>query len=154
LADGGWDAVVCECALCTFPDKPTAIAEMARVLQPGGRVGISDVTADRERLPAELTGLGAWVACVADARPTVEYEALLTAHGLRITLVEQHREALDRMLLQIAARGELLRLTERDRTEALGLDFDQVRPVLSATQDAIESGALGYVLIIAEKPCD
>ena len=154
LGDGGWDVIVCECALCTFPDKPTAIAEMTRVLRPGGRIGISDVTADRDRLPAELTGLGAWIACVADARPAEEYQALLTAQRLRVKLVEQHREALDRMVLQIAARIELLRMTERGRAEELGLDFDRVRPILSATQDAIEDDALGYALIVAEKPCD
>ncbi len=153
LPDGVWDVVVCECALCTFPDKPTAIAEIARVLRPGGRVGISDVTAERDLLPAELTGLGAWIACVADARPPKEYEALLTAHGLRVKLVEQHREALDRMVLQIAARVELLRMTRQQQAEKLGLDFDRVRPILSATQDAIENGALGYALIVAEKPC-
>jgi ubiquinone/menaquinone biosynthesis C-methylase UbiE len=44
FADGTFDAVVCECALCTFPDKPAAVAEFARVLQPGGCVGISDLT--------------------------------------------------------------------------------------------------------------
>ncbi|WP_153505719.1 class I SAM-dependent methyltransferase [Cumulibacter manganitolerans] len=153
LGDAGWDVIVCECALCTFPDKPIAVAEMARVLRPGGRVGISDVTADRDRLPAELTGLGAWIGCVADARPAEEYEALLTAHGLRVRLVEPHREALDRMVLQIAARIELLRMMQRDRAAALGLDFDRIRPILSATQHAVENGALGYALIVAEKPC-
>jgi arsenite methyltransferase len=39
LADSGWDAVVCECALCTFPDKVTAAHEMGRVLRPGGGSG-------------------------------------------------------------------------------------------------------------------
>jgi SAM-dependent methyltransferase len=34
--DGLFDAVVCECALCTFTDKPAAAAEFARVLRPGG----------------------------------------------------------------------------------------------------------------------
>jgi arsenite methyltransferase len=34
----GFDAVVCECAFCAVPDKPTAATELARVLRPGGRV--------------------------------------------------------------------------------------------------------------------
>jgi arsenite methyltransferase len=49
--DGLFDAVMCECAFGTFPDKPTAAAELARVLRPGARVGITDVTANPARLP-------------------------------------------------------------------------------------------------------
>ena len=32
LPDAGWDAVVCECSWCLFPDKERAAAEIARVL--------------------------------------------------------------------------------------------------------------------------
>ena len=35
FADGSFDAIVCECALCTFPNKQSAAAEFARVLQIG-----------------------------------------------------------------------------------------------------------------------
>ena len=38
-----FDAVICECAFCTFPDKATAAREFFRVLRRGGRVGISDL---------------------------------------------------------------------------------------------------------------
>ena len=62
------DAIICECAFCTFPDKQAAANEFARVLKPGGRVGLSDIT--REPGPAgELVDLMAWVACLADAGP-------------------------------------------------------------------------------------
>ena len=46
FGDAAFDAVICECAFCTFPAKPVAAAEFARVLRPGGRVGITDVTLD------------------------------------------------------------------------------------------------------------
>src|SRR5579859_949314 len=64
--DGSFDAVICECAFCTFPDKRAAAAELARVLRPGGRVGLSDLTRAGE-IPADLRGLLAWIACIADA---------------------------------------------------------------------------------------
>ncbi|MGH3713184.1 MAG: methyltransferase domain-containing protein [Micromonosporaceae bacterium] len=150
--DRAFDAVVCECALCTFPDKPTATAELARVLRPGGRVGITDVTAAPDRLPAELTGVAAWIACIADARPVEEYAALLAAAGLRVRLTEGHDRAMTRMIDQIEARIGMVRITARTRAEALGLDFDRAAPVLSAARAAVADGALGYHLLVAEKP--
>ncbi len=152
LRDAGWDVVVCECALCTFPDKATALREMVRALRPGGRVGISDIAADHPRLPAELTGLAGWVACIADARTTDAYRRLLEDAGLRTALVEHHPEALDQMIRQIGARLELLRMTARPRLESLGVDFSRVRPVLGAAEAALRDGTLDYVLIVAEKP--
>lgn len=151
LVDGGWDAVVCECALCTFPDKQTAVAEMARVLKPGGRIGITDMTAERDRLPPELTTLQAWIACVADARTADDYRGLLAGAGLEVLRIEHHQVALERMVRQIEARLELLRITARPRLEEAGVDFARVRPVLEAARAAVRDGILGYVLIIADK---
>ena len=39
-----FDAIICECAFCTSPDKPAAAAEFARVIRRGGRVGLSNLT--------------------------------------------------------------------------------------------------------------
>jgi arsenite methyltransferase len=149
--DGAFCAVVCECAFCIFPDKPTAAAEFARVLRPGGRLGICDVTADPGRLPPELTGLGAWIACVADARPADAYAALLTAAGLRVTRTERHDNAIALMLDQIEARLTLVRMTARAQAEAAGLDFARAPAVLAAARDAVATGIVGYVLLVAEK---
>lgn len=153
LPDGCADVVVCECALCTFPDKPTAMAEMARILVPGGVLGITDVAADRDRLPAELTGLTAWIACVADARPAAEYAALARSQGLRPRAVESHTPALVRMIDQIEARLEVLRMTARPRLAELGVDLTRVAPVVAAVRRAVGDGTLDYVLMVAEKPC-
>lgn len=152
LPDECADAVLCECALCTFPDKVTAVSEMARVLRPGGRLGITDVAAERSRLPVELTGITAWVACVADARPVDEYAALLESAGLRVRTTERHTQALTRMVTQIGARLDLLRIVARPRLEELGVDVDRAGPVLEAAHAAIRDGVLDYVLLVAEKP--
>ncbi|WP_372447971.1 class I SAM-dependent methyltransferase [Streptomyces smyrnaeus] len=113
--DGVFGAVVRECALCTFPDEPRAAAEFARVLPPGGRVGLTGVTVGTDRLPPELTGPAARIACIADARSQAEYEATFEAAGLRTVLTERHEQTMSRMIDQIEARLNLLRLTAADQ---------------------------------------
>jgi arsenite methyltransferase len=150
LADGSVDAVVCECAFCTFPDKATAAAELARVLRPGGRLGITDVALDPTRLDDELKSMAGWVACLADARPLEEYVALLEAEGLRVTLTEHHDEALARMIDQIDARLVAFRMAKVEALE--GIDFDGARAKVASAARAVEAGIAGYKLLVAEKP--
>jgi hypothetical protein len=152
VEDADFDAAVCECAFCTFPDKVTAAAELARVLRPGGRLGITDVTVDPTRLPPELSGLNARIACVADARPVNEYTDILAAAGLILTRTERHDAAIAAMLDQIEARLTLVRMTARDQAEALGVDFDRAPTLIATARAAIDDGAIGYALITAQKP--
>ncbi|MCX4582389.1 class I SAM-dependent methyltransferase [Streptomyces sp. NBC_01481] len=150
-ADGMFDAVVCECALCTFPDKAQAAAEFARVLCPGGRLGVTDVTAQPDRLPPELRGLGARIACIADARPLAEYTDILASAGLRTITTERHDQAMVRMIDQIAARLNLLRMTAPDKLAAAGVDLNAAPAVLQAAREAVADGVLGYAMLIAER---
>lgn len=149
--DHAFGVVVCECALCIFPDKAKAAAEFARVLRPGGRLGLTDVTADPGRLPPELTGLAARVACIADARPLAEHARILTAAGLRILVTERHDLAMVRMIDQIEARLNLLRMTAPDRLAATSVDPAAAPRVLGAARTAVAAGDLGYALLIAVK---
>ncbi|MDP9386980.1 MAG: methyltransferase domain-containing protein [Actinomycetota bacterium] len=149
LDDESVDAVVCECAFCTFPDKATAAAEMARVLKPGGRIGITDVALDPNRLHDELKTLAGWVACLADARPVEEYADLLGTAGLRVTLTEAHDDALARMIEQIDARLVAFRLAKVPALE--GIDFDTARSRTALAAQAVRDGIAGYTLLVAEK---
>ncbi|MGP4088087.1 class I SAM-dependent methyltransferase [Streptomyces sp. KR55] len=149
--DGLFDAVVCECALCTFPDKAQAAAEFARVLKPGGRVGITDVTTDPRRLPPELLGPVARIACVADARPLDEYAGILARVGLRVMATERHDQAMLRMIDQIEARLNLLRITAPTCLADAGVDLTAAPAVLNAARAAVADGTLGYALLTAVK---
>ena len=103
FAEGSFDALICECAFCTFPDKAAAADEFARVLRPGGRVGLSDLTRTGP-LPPELEGLLAWIACIADARPVDEYLSYLETAGFVADQVESHDTVLGEMIHGVRTR--------------------------------------------------
>jgi arsenite methyltransferase len=151
LDDGAVDAVICECAFCTFPDKPTAARELARVLRPGGRLGLSDLTR-RGELPSELSGLLAWVACLGDARPAEEYAAYLKAAGFGLPVVEQHDEALLEMAGQVRRRLTAAELLARlgQLTLPIG-DLAEAQRVAEAAETAVCAGQLGYALLVATR---
>ena len=151
--DASFDVVLCECAFCTFPDKRTATREFARVLRPGGRLGLSDVTRSGE-LPAELTGLLAWIACIADAWAAAEYVAHLERAEFQSILVEPHDEALAQMVRDIQGRLLAAELMVRlDKVSLPGVDFAEAKTTAAWAAGSIRSGLLGYSLITAKKPC-
>ena len=80
-AEESFEAVVCECDVSTFPDQPCVLAEFARVLKPGGVVGLSDVVVE-DALPDDIAGRIAPWTCLAAARSVVEYQSLFLAAGL------------------------------------------------------------------------
>ena len=145
-----FEAVICECAYCTFPDKPKAASEFARVLKPGGRVGLSDLTRGPV-LPKGLDGLLSWIACIADAQPRERYIEYLTEAGLRIRQAEEHDEALQEMVNQI--RMKLLGaevLVGLKKLDLPGVDFTEAKQLAQAALSSIRAGTLGYVVICAE----
>jgi arsenite methyltransferase len=149
--DGAFNAVICECAFCTFPDKSKAASEFTRVLKPGGNVGISDLTRAAE-LPRELEGLLAWVACIADAQPVEEYVDWLRTAGLTPHTTEVHDEALVEMIRQIQGKLFAVELmTGLQRIDLPGIDLTTAKQMAKAVLEAIQNGQLGYGIITAQK---
>ena len=149
FGDGVFDAAVCECAFCTFPDKPTAATELARVLRPGGRLGITDVTVTAGGLSGELAGLAGWVACLAGARPLEEYSALLAGAGLRTVHTERHDAALARMVEEIEARLRALRMIRSTVPALASVDLDRALDLCAQAAAAVRDGVAGYAMLVA-----
>ena len=83
LDDGTVDVVISNCVINLSTDKPAVLAEMFRVLVPGGRIGISDVVAEDHLTPADRAAAGSYVGCIAGALSRAEYLAGLAAAASR-----------------------------------------------------------------------
>jgi ubiquinone/menaquinone biosynthesis C-methylase UbiE len=150
--DAAFDAVLCECAFCTFPNKIDAAREFARLLRPNGRVGLSDLTRG-PTLPKELDGLLAWIACIADAQPVAGYVEYLRSANFDVEKVELHDEALTETVQQI--RMKLLSaevLVGLKKLALPGSDFTSAKKMAQSALTAIQEGQLGYAVLIAVKP--
>jgi arsenite methyltransferase len=150
FADAEFDAVLCECSLSVFPDKAQALAEIRRVLRRGGRVAISDVVAEPERLPDVLTGAMATLACVGGALPLAGYEGLLAEAALEVLAVETLDAEAARMADRLEDRLRAARMVARGGASEWGsLPFDEAIEAARLARRAIADGALGYAIIAA-----
>jgi ubiquinone/menaquinone biosynthesis C-methylase UbiE len=144
LPDASMDGALCECSLCTFPDKSAAASELARVLKPGAALALSDMTAVPERLPPELRSLEAWVACLGGARPAEEIATLLADAGFVVESTERHDEALVELVERVQERLRAARFIVGD-VASRGVELAR------AARDAVEFGSLGYAVIVARR---
>lgn len=147
------DAVICECAFCTFPDKAAAAAEFARVLRPGGGVGISDITRGATGSAAGWDDLPAWAACLGGALPAEGYAAALDAAGLVVETIEACDHALREMARMLRVRlftAELL--AGLNKLDLAGADLAAARALAQRAETAAARGDFGYVLLCARKP--
>ena len=88
LPDGSVDVVISNCVINLSVDKPAVLAEMFRVLKPGGRIGVADVVADDHLTAAERAERGSYVSCIAGAMSQSEYLEGLGAAGFVDASVE------------------------------------------------------------------
>ena len=91
------DVIISNCVINLSVDKAAVLTEMARVLKPGGRIGISDIVAEDHLAPEERAERGSYVGCIAGALSKSEYEAGLEAAGFEQVSVEFTHEVADGM---------------------------------------------------------
>lgn len=149
--EDAFDAIVCECAFCTFPSKQIAATEFYRVLKAGGNLGLSDLTRSAEPI-AGLEGLLSWIACIGDALPVCRYAGILETAGFQLAEIKNHGCALVEMVREI--QGRLLGaeiMAGLGKIDLAGVDFATGKQFAQAAVTAIRDGTLGYVSIIARK---
>jgi SAM-dependent methyltransferase len=82
LPDASIDVVISNGVINLSPRKTRALAEIARVLRPGGRLCVSDLTVDEDLPPEVLTSEAAWAGCISGALSERVFTKMLDNAGL------------------------------------------------------------------------
>jgi ubiquinone/menaquinone biosynthesis C-methylase UbiE len=149
--DGSFDAALCECSLCTFPDKRRALAEVHRVLRPGGRVAFADVVADHDRLPQSLRAPLAAVACIGAALSREHVLQLLASSGFSVVATESCTQEAAEMAERVYDRLRGARIMGADRIAGSALAITEAIEMAAAARAAIAEGALDYAIFAAAR---
>src|SRR3954463_14007244 len=113
------DVVISNCVINLSTDKAAVLTEIARVLKPGGRIGISDIVAEDRLSEDERAERGSFVGCIAGALSKGEYEAGLAAAGFEEISVEFTHEVADGM------HGAIVKAVKTSQPERKGLPVSQ-----------------------------
>ena len=84
--------VISNCVINLSADKPRVLAEAFRVLRPGGRLGISDITADNDIDPGQRAAAEQRAGCISGTLTRPEYRDLLLAAGFTNISITSTRE--------------------------------------------------------------
>jgi arsenite methyltransferase len=97
LPSASVDVVISNCVINLSTDKTAVLAELARVLRAGGRIGISDIVAEDALSPEQRAERGSYTGCIAGALSRAEYVAGLEDAGFEEVSVEFTHEVADGM---------------------------------------------------------
>lgn len=136
------DIVLAECVVCLVPDRSRTFEEIRRVLNPDGRLALSDIVV--EGAVPDLPGGIEETLCLSNTAGQAALVESIEESGFVVDDVRDHRDDLLAMRDTIEDRvdyGPLLQLLGERGTRLLDAIDDM--------EDAVESGRIGYVSLVA-----
>ena len=119
------DVIISNCVVNLAADKQAVFREIARVLRPGGRIGITDIVAEDHLTPEQRAERGSFAGCIAGALSFAEFRTGLESVGLgNVRLTPTHTVVEGMVSAIIQATKPIASLSLIDRSA----------PILAGTQ--------------------
>jgi SAM-dependent methyltransferase len=152
LRTGVFDAAVCECSMSLFINKSQAMSETARLLKPGGKFGLSDVTIEPGALPQELEGDLGQVLCMTNALTADGYVDLLEEGGFNVTERLDASPEIIKILDEVEGKlAAFLAFQRMTGVSEEGGQLERSPELIAMVREMVKSGDLGYWLFVGEK---
>lgn len=149
-ADNELDAVLAECTFSLFKQQTAVLAEIRRVLKPGGKLAITDM-ATTGALPQDIAAVLAPWTCLADAVGQQAYTEMFVAAGFEIQVVEDESAGLSglvrllkRKLLLLGAGTVLGNGLQQDLGRQ-GIDLANIKFWLERFDTEVNNGVIRYL---------
>ena len=112
LPDRSVDQIISNGVLNLCPRKARTLAECRRVLRPGGKLCVADMTVEEDDLPAEvLTHPAAWTGCTAGALTEHDFARKLERAGFgEVQIVDRQPQSIDDLAVYPLFPAKLLQL--------------------------------------------
>ena len=149
-ADNELDAVLAECTFSLFKQQTAVLAEIRRVLKPGGKLAITDM-ATGGALPDDIAAVLAPWTCLADAVEQETYTEMFVAAGFEIQAIADESAGLTslvRMLkrkLLLLGAGAVLGNGSQQSLELPDIDLASIKFWLDRFESEIKNGTIRYL---------
>ena len=145
FSDREFDAVLAECTFSLFSDQARVLAEIHRVLKPGGQLAITDM-ATSGPLPGDMADMLAPWTCLADATDQETYIEKFKAAGFSVQEIADESESLNQMILVLKRKLLLLSAGSLMGGNSLpDIDPGFVRYWLNRFKAEVETGLIRYL---------
>jgi ubiquinone/menaquinone biosynthesis C-methylase UbiE len=115
--DNSIDVTISNCVINLSPDKGKVFNEVFRVLQPGGKLAVSDIVTDGPLPDAIKQSLSMWAGCVAGAVDAKDYIAMMESAGfteISVTPTFFDKETVDEAIKEVGDQIDLKSVSQEE----------------------------------------
>lgn len=143
--NGELDAVLAECTFSLFSDQTTVLAEIRRVLKPGGRLAITDM-ATGGVLADDITEILAPWTCLATAVDQASYSKMFETAGFEIQSLADESTGLLSLIKKLKRKLLLLGTGALLANQDLqGFDLKTIKFWLDRFETEVKQGSIRYL---------